>query len=89
MPLGDELTQSALETGTRTGCRVTGDDQLQLAIHLPDDGVLHFERPRTGGPSDWRVAEFLSPGGGCLFDEPIGYDCGQALDLLAAKRAAA
>ncbi|MEV4502634.1 hypothetical protein [Streptomyces klenkii] len=88
MPLGDDLTQSAMETGTRTGCRITGDDQLQLAIHLPDDGVLHFERPRTGGPSDWRVAEFLSPGGGCHFDEPVGDQWGQALNLLAERAAA-
>ncbi|MEV4741632.1 hypothetical protein [Streptomyces sp. NPDC049555] len=84
--MGDQLTQDAIATGPRTRLHESGPEApLRLTILLPDEGALLFRRPPNGTCADWRVADFESPGGGCLFDEPVSATWGRALDHLAKR----
>lgn len=82
MSLGDSLAMAAVTNGTRTDIQITASGEMRLAVHLPEGGVQHFERPQAGGPQDWRATDFESPGGGCAFDEPVTA-WGRALEVLA------
>ncbi|MHA7956258.1 hypothetical protein ACX9I7_00675 [Streptomyces sp. L500] len=81
MSLGNSLAMSAVTNGTRTDIQTTATGAIRLAVHLPEGGVQHFERPQVGGPKDWRATDFESPGGGCAFDEPVT-TWGPALEVL-------
>ncbi|MEU5435411.1 hypothetical protein AB0G73_18815 [Streptomyces sp. NPDC020719] len=86
MNLGDRLAQQALTTGKRAILTATPPGIIRLAITLPDDSIQHFERQASGSESDWRAAEFATPGAGCIFDEPVTAAWGRGLNALTLAR---